>query len=455
MTARHLPFRRWPALVAALLGLHACTTDDNMAGGSSEVDNPQILMAFVDSAGAPKYTTGSLGIFLSDQSPALNPAPVVEIRLAAAAIRLTPAHLALAGLTDSTRSFNLYLRGDDSTGAFLQKLLYNPAAKKFTHTDGSPVTELNFVLSPLVRSESVLGSGGDTTGINRLLIPGSPFVAVLVDSVFVFEEIPAGVYPVHILAPNGVELPLEMPLDTRAPGQHHQVNTDTQPVVRPPPPPGPMLRALAGEDHTTNLGAAFFLNGEVEGLQGSQGPMVLWRQLPPAHPDARAVIKHPTKLKSKVDFPRPGAYGFVLSVAYQNVHAEDTVWIGVLASTENPVFIEPSAEDTAVVGRPYRIIWVGHREETVDLELSRDGGMTWEIPPIAAAILSRSGFNERIWVPSGSPSSSCRLRLRRGEMEVARSPAFSLKEGYMNMPASIWKPGFGGGEQGYHPPDHD
>src|SRR5690606_1589227 len=70
----------WIAGVAGLL-LHACTSEPSMAGGSSEVDNPQVIVAFVDGDGAPRVVSGSLGFFPADESPALNPLPVVEIRL--------------------------------------------------------------------------------------------------------------------------------------------------------------------------------------------------------------------------------------------------------------------------------------------------------------------------------------------------------------------------------------
>lgn len=419
------------ALVAALLGLYACTSDNSVAGGSSEVDNPQVVVAFVNTTGSAVSTTGSLGVYLAGQSPALNPDPVVEIQLNGTdSIRLTASMLSAAGVADSIRSFNLYLRGNDSTGSFFQNISYDPVTKKFSRNDTGDIKRVSLTVSPLLRSESVLkGVVADSSGLNRIIIPGSPFQAVVVDSVFVFEEIPSGVYTVHVLSPDGKEIPLPEQMDADAP-KYHTVNPDTEPVVRPPPPPPPFFQINAGVDRIAYAGTETHLIGDVFGVDSRDKRLaVLWRQLPAAHPEAVAIIERPSSLRTDVYFPRAGAYTFVLSVALGNQQVQDTVVIGVQAAPENPAFIEPGLGDTLVIGRFFKLVWEGPRQEFLNLEVSRDSGATWDAPPVAVNIASRSGFNEFYWFPwfPLTPTNNCMLRLTRGNQTAAVTPRFVLR----------------------------
>lgn len=446
-TRWRLPFAVALIALCGLFCLNACMTD-NVAVGSSEVDNPQIMVAFVDTTGMAILTTGSLGIYLADQSPALNPDPLVEIQLTGTAVcSLSAATLAAAGLTDSARSYNLYYKGNDSTGSFLQNISYDPVTKTFSRPDSAAITGVRLTLTPLIRSESVVkGGASDSTGVNRVIIPGSPFQAVLVDSVFVFEEIPSGVYTVHVVTPGGAEIPLPEQVDTEEP-KYHNYNPDTVPVVRPPPPPPTVpLIAKAGEDRTVYVGFPFNLDGDVRGAdRGDRKLAVLWRQLPPSNSEAVAILERPSSLRTNVYFPRPGAYTFVLSLAFGAQQVQDTVVIGVQAAPENPTFIEPSEGDTVRLGRGYKIVWQGPRQETLSLEFSRDSGATWEQPPIKTNISSRAGFNEFFWSPGTGiqPSTHCMLRLMRGQTVATVSPRFVLRQD-----SGPGGPGGGGG------PDH-
>jgi hypothetical protein len=418
------------ALVAAILGLYACTNDGSVAGGSSEVDNPQVLVAFVNASGEGVTTTGSLGVYLAGQSPALNPDPIVEIQLNGTdSVRLTASLLSAAGVTDSIRSFNLYMRGDDSTGGFFQSISYNPVTKKFSQNDSLAIERVSLTVSPLIRSESVLkGVVADSTGLNRIIIPGSPFQAVVVDSVFVFEEIPAGIYTVHVLEPDGREIPLPEPMDTDAP-KYHNVNPDTVPVVRPPPPPPPSFQIDAGSDRTVSAGTETHLSGEIRGVDSRDKRLaVLWRQLPAAHPEAVAIIERPSSLRTDVYFPRSGAYTFVLSVAIGNQQVQDTVVIGVQPAPENPTFIEPSMGDTLVFGQFFKLVWQSPRQEFLSIELSQDSGSSWTPVSMGYSVFSKAGFNEFYWVPWYPliPSPNCFVRLTRGGQVATTSQRFVL-----------------------------
>jgi hypothetical protein len=420
-------FRAWPTLTVALMGLYACTSDGNVAGGSSEVDNPQVLVALVDESGNPKPTTGSLGIFLADQSPALNPTAKVEVNLnGASSVKLTSALLTAAGLTDGTRIFNLFLQGEDSTGSFLQNLTYNPASLKFSLTDTTTVTQVSLTVSRLIRSESVLMGGTDSTGLNRLIIPGSPFQAVLVDSIFVFDEIPAGIFPVHLITPDGVEIPLPEPVNTSDP-KYHSVNLDTTPVVRPPPPPPvATLRIQAGDDKTANIGTEFYLVGEVSGISPNDRRLaVRWRQLSPNDHDARAIMERASSLRTRVSFPRPGVYTFVIEGNHERQSATDTVVIGVQAPQLAPAFYEPNAYTWAFADYQVNVVWFAHSVDTLDIEFSRDSAATWQT--VMGNTPSGPGFNQRWWIPQGPASDYCFLRLRAQNGSVlAVSQRFAL-----------------------------
>jgi hypothetical protein len=419
-----------PALGAACalfsLGLYACTSD-NVAGGSSEVDNPQVLVAFVDASGATLNPTGSLGVYLSDQSPALDADPVVEFHLTGSdTVRLTPASLAAGGVIDSTRSFNLYFRGDDSTGSFLQNVSYDPKTGKFSRPDSADVKRVSLTVGPLIRSESVLrGVTTDTIGLNRVIIPGSPFQAVLVDSIFVFEGIPSGVYTVHVLGSNGVECPLPEKMDTQDP-KYHNYNPDTTAVVRPPPPPPPPPFTVdAGEDRSITAGAVIDLVAEVHGVDSKDRRLaVLWRQLPASSQEAQAWIDHKTDLRAKVFFPdKAGAYTFVVTVILGSQQAQDTVIVGVQPRPVNPVFVEPSEGDTVYINRNFTVIWEGGaQKDSLHLEASSDSGKTWVKLTTMWPYNSKPGFNQFWWTPYWTdgvpPPSNCFLRLRRLNGEI-------------------------------------
>src|SRR5690606_10363595 len=193
-------------LLAVLAGalLQACNFGEPTAGGSSEVDNP--VVAMVDADGRRVNVTGSLGIYLSTQSPAVNPAPVLELQLNGVdSVVLSPKTfslaLAAAGYADSLHHLNLHLQAGDSSGAFLQRLTYDPARGSFSGPASTPDRLLKLTVSPLVDAGATIGGERDS-GVHRLIIPGSPFQTVLVDSTFTFRNIPPGVFPVHLSQPD-------------------------------------------------------------------------------------------------------------------------------------------------------------------------------------------------------------------------------------------------------------
>jgi len=420
-------------LMAALLasGIGGCMYGEPTAGGSSEVDNP-VVLTLVDGEGNRIHVSGSLGLYLTNQSPALNPSPRIEIRLEQTdSVVLLPKMLAATQLADSAHAFNLFLRSDDSSGSFLQNLTYHPQTRRFSYGGMETTSALNLTVSPLTRSESVL-HGADTSGISRVIIPGSPFKTVLVDSVFVFDAIPPGIYPVHMLTPAGAELPLTEPVNTSSPQNHH-FNPDATPVERPHQPHPPDFSINAGPDRTLIIGTGTMLTSEILGVrQDDKRLSVLWRQLPAAHPSGYAFIETPTRLNSRVFFPRTGAYTFIVTAMLGTQQKSDTITIGVQPSPENPVFIEPGVGDTIRWHHWSRIVWMGTRHESLSIELSRDSGATWYALPGLTATASWPGFNDRFWYPVPAPSATqidtnSFLRLTRNGEVLTQSPRFSIR----------------------------
>jgi hypothetical protein len=425
------------AAMAALLG--GCF-DDKVAGGSSEVDNP-IIVAFVDSLGVSVTTTGSLSIYLSGQNPTLDPNALLTKQVDnVSSIKLTPSDFT-QGL-DSTRSYNLLLIGsNDSVGALLQNLSYQPSKGRFVF-DSMTVATVKVPVVPLVRYEAFLNAVGDT-GLVRVFIPGTPFQSVVVDSSFVIEGVPAGDFKLHAIGGDGSERPLKSAPENPAPGNHHEVDTSAPPIVRPPtPPPAQNLLVFAGNDASLLAAAgggstSYSLFGSVQGVDPLDARLaVLWKQVGTGPQGAKATIDNPASLNTRVTFPRAGAYLFVLSAVLGNQRVEDTLLVGIQAPQQQTVFIAPTPGDTVFVPFPFtspymyapeKIVWDGHKKDTLLIDISYDAGVTW-LPMFFFPIDSKKGLNTFDWFPQGDSASTVSLRLRNMSGEtVATSATFQLR----------------------------
>jgi hypothetical protein len=423
------------AAAVLALGLVGCV-EDKVAGGSSEVDNP-IVVAFVDSTGISVSASGSLSIYLSGQNPALDPYPLLTKQVEnVATIKLASTDFT-QGL-DTARTYNLLLIGSNgSVGALLQNLTYQPSTKRFVH-DSMTVATVKVPVVPLVRYEASLSAGD--TGIVRVFIPGTPFQSVVVDSSFVINGVPQGDFPLRVVGGDGSERPLKNAPEGPGPGNHHEVDTTTPPIVRPPPPPPTQnLVVFAGNDISLIAAGAGIVTSS--SLIGSvQGPdvtdprlAVLWRQISGPQ-NAKATIESPTSLNTRVDFPRGGAYQFVLSAVFGNQRIEDTVLVGIQAPQEQTVFITPTVGDTVYLPPPFspyyyppeKIVWDAHRKDTLIIDFTYDGS-NW-FPITYFPIESKRGLNNFDWFPQGDSASNVRLRLRNMRNEVvATSPLFLLR----------------------------
>jgi hypothetical protein len=410
----------------------ACMVMDKVAGGSSEVDNPVITVAFIDSLGDPVATTGSVSVYLADQNPTLDPDPLLKKQVQGSTSLQLSARDFTQGL-DSTRSYNLLLIEDgDTTGALVQNLTYNPALGRYTH-DSSQVEKINAHRVHLIRYEASLDAPNDT-GLVRIIIPGTPFQSVVVDSTFILDGVPDAAFPLYVLTHDGQELPLKPDRGNPQGGHpHHQIDSGRPPIVRPSPgPTHEEIHVDAGEDasliaSTSAEGTNYSLLGTVSGIDPQDPRLsVIWRQLSGSQ-GAKAKINKPSSLNTHVVFPRSGVYKFVLSAIAGAQKAEDTVLISVQTPSDKPVFVDPGAGDTAFIGEPFDVFWEGRKPEFFWLEISYDQGFSW-FPIAMAPVQSQPGNNRYTWVPQGMPADQVMLRLSdMNGVAAATSAAFLLR----------------------------
>lgn len=444
--------RRTPASPLKLLAIFAtaglslfpsaCNLDGRIAGGSSEVDNPQIKVAFVDDAGGAAAFTGSVSLFLTDQNPALTPEPLLELQLDEdTAVFLNAALLGKTGAS----SFNLLARGSGGTGAFVAAFTYDSASGRVT-IRGEDAGFLSATLVPLVRYTGTVSLA--VNGPERVFVPGTPYQSVVVADSFSFDDLPAGTFPLRVYGSDGVERLFAGVLDTRSAG-HFTLDSAAPPVPRDPPQPVALI-VEAGEGQSVFANSEAFLSGSVSGVSPTDKRLgILWRRLPSedAHGDAR--IENPAALNTRVLFTEPGVYRFVLSAALGPQLVTDTVTIGVQDAPQHPVFFNPNPWDTAHVWSefpyPYMIRWFSHDPApgAMDLQFSPDSGATWrtlyENSPTAY------GFNERPWSPEAADNTTKGLLrlVGGGGATVATSRIFTVTtwtdDDSGGDPASWWK----------------
>ncbi|HEX2611997.1 MAG TPA: hypothetical protein VHO02_00195, partial [Fibrobacteria bacterium] len=334
---------------------------------------------------------------------------------------------------DSARAYNLLVVSDDSSGSLVRNLSYDPAARKFTF-DSAVSKRIAARMSPLVRYEATLEREGSE--LVRVVAPGTPYQAVVVDSVFVLVGVPSDdSLTLHVLGADGQERPLK-----NAPGggsggdkPRHRIDSTSPPINRgPPPEPSGELRVNAGPSRSVILGAEFVLLGGVEGAPTDDPRLaVLWRQIA-ADSASRAVIETPTATQTRVTFPWPGFYYFTLSAVFGNHRVEDTVLISVqpppLPAFTDPNPLNPSSFAAYTEGPSFKINWYAYQPDTLDLQLSRDSGATWE--GLSAGVVSNGPVSFH-WNATAPVSENCFLKLKRTSTgkTVAYSTRFAVRAG--------------------------
>lgn len=433
-------------LSAALLWQGCGLGPDRVAGTSSGVDNPQLTVAFSDGTGNAALVSGTLSLYREDQNPALDAQPLASLRIDRSAyVNLSGLDFArsdssqwlssaeprglfkVAAASDSLIAFNVYLRTDNKQGVLATGFRYDAIHRRFLRAADSALTKVILTPKALISVQAAITRSGKSQGLERVFIPGTPFVSVLVEAHFTFEELPEGLFDLKILTGEGKLLPIQQPLNPLNPGQFHVDDSDV--AENPGPHSGPTeFSVFAGEDHSAVVESPSFLEGRIEGLQGSDNHASwLWRQI--EGPGTPANIRSPTESKTAVSFTQPGLYRFELSAGIGSAIRLDTVLIVVDASfLESVRFIIPFAGQVLTSGYELHISWQGQKEEQLKLQFSMDSAHTFTT--LDGEIKSRRGINEYGWKPGNLPETDAailQLIDNAGNL-VVRSGVFSIRK---------------------------
>jgi hypothetical protein len=304
---------------------------------------------------------------------------------------------------DTVVSFNVYLRTDGKDGALAMGLTYDGRNRKFSLAKDTSASKLTLSPRPLRRVEAILSRANPGEGPDRIFIPGTPFVAVVVDSQFILEEMPEGLFDLKLLTGEGKIFDVKEPLDPRMPGRFSYDNGDGHPIPDTTQPTldfGVSIRA----ESTAFLPSGSFLEGKLRGLSETDTRISwLWRLIDGV--DSNASIWSPTQAKTKVVYRAPGLYTFEVSATLGTVTHRDSQRVVVegisLAETR---FIAPGEGEMVMIGRGFRVVW--HSDSARKVRLSLDTG-TADAGPfrlIDSTLQARVGYNEYTWfVPFDLP----------------------------------------------------
>ncbi len=442
-----------------LAALFSACGDTQVAGTSSGVDNPSLTVGFRDASGTALRITGDLNVYAVDQNPAVDPQPLVTIKVKNSAftnltgedfkrLQLTagkqsaqalakPAAAALpaanstgnTGKGDSTStSFNIVLKTQDRTGSLVIGLKYDSSAREFSRVGGAALTRLDVQPRPLVRYQAKLVRDSLHGNAGRIFVPGTPFLATLVDSLFVIDDMPEGIFPIRLLTADGKVYPIGDSLDTK----------DSTRIYHPSDQPVglvdttgrkdslPDFTVHAGSDQEAVLELPAFLEAGVTGLDKTDPRLTcLWRQIkqagdsgrrdtlvpvPPlldtAGPipafDGKAAIFSPTSLRSEVRFPQEGVYQFEIACTLGLRIRLDTVVFSVrrLPPPPRPRIIQPRPGDTLVADRAYTVQWEMPDKGPVKVQVSVNNGETWLA--LAEHYPGKDGLPILPWTPARS-----------------------------------------------------
>ncbi|MDB5106835.1 MAG: hypothetical protein JWP91_4524 [Fibrobacteres bacterium] len=444
--------------LAAIAFFAACGENNQMAGGtSSGVDNPELTVAFTDPSGAALRVTGDLDVYAQDQNPAVDPEPLVTVkirnssftnitgddfaRIQTAAAKQAGTAQAKAGAVataawepvyrtgdSSATRFNLILRTQDRTGSLALGFRYDSSAKAFSRAGGA-IKRIDLRPRPLVRytarvsREPIHGDGG------RMFVPGTPFQATLVDSVFVIDDMPEGLFPLRLLAADGKVYPVTDSLNTSDSTLVYRPRTTSVGAVDTTHLHDsiPEFSVSAGTNHEAFLGQPSFLEANVAGIGSADSRLsFLWRLIKEAADSGRAgepffhdgfgpryaTIISPTRLRTEVRFSEEGVYQFEIAATIGLHTRMDTVIISVRRLPPPPPrIILPRPGDSLVPGRAYNIQWDMPYKGPVTVQVSVSNGAKWIT--LAQAYAGKDGLPILPWVPDRelAPSSQCLIQV--------------------------------------------
>jgi hypothetical protein len=445
--------RTLAAILAALL-LAFCADNRVADGGSSSgVDNPSLTVGFVDASGTALRVSGDLDIYAADQNPAVDPEPLVTVKIknsaftnltgndferlfATAASKRSAQSAPAAPSADSAITlFNIILKTQDRTGSLAFGFKYDSTAKAFTRTvDGGAIKRFDLRPKPLVRYTARVARQPVHGADGRVFVPGTPFLATLVDSLFVLENMPEGLFPLQLLAADGKVYPMPDSLNT----------LDSTLIYRPKTVPLgrvdttgrdsiPPFTVYAGEPRQAPLDLPTILEGKLINADAGDARLsVVWRLIKNAadsvprdtlpkdsllpKPDSgmrRADIYSPTLLRTEVKFGSEGFYEFELRATIGLRTHADTVSISVARRPPpTPRIVKPLPGDSLVAGSTYNVQWEMPDKGPVTVSVSVDSGRAWV--ELARGYIGKDKLPIYPWTPSKElgTSNRCLLRVR-------------------------------------------
>jgi len=384
-------------------------SSDKITGTSSGVDNPELTVAFVDSSGTAMRVSGTLSLYGQDQIPAVDHLPLAQITLDNNASVLLSSfdferngealssRLSVLGKggelskIDTVISFNLLVRTDGNQGALAMGFAYDGRNRRFIRGIDSSLSRVDLIPTPLQNAQGVIIRKEGHEGPDRVFIPGTPFLAVLVDSIFVLEGLPEGLFDLKILTSDGQIVGIEEKLKSGKDGRFTE-NEEWESPPEDTPHENPDLILKVGDDYSAKVGDHSALDAEVEGSSIDLHRVIwLWRQV--EGPPGGAVIRRPTESKTSVDFNQAGVYRFEVSASLATYIARDTLLVAVETDPgDSPRFIAPLAHGVLPLGSDFSLFWLGSQDMEVEIWLSVDNGETFRL--LEENFTSRKGINE-------------------------------------------------------------
>lgn len=313
-------------------------------GTSSGVDNPNLTINFQNEAGGPLLLRGTLSVFEGGQNSAVDPDPISRIKVDSASfanlsgatlnalvLEAQAKHSAAAGST-SPVAFNISLVTEDGMGFLFMELAYDPAAKSFSRQGSSGIRRIDLRPRPLAKFQAkVVLDPLNAPQLARIYIPGSPFLATLVDSAFVFEKLPEGRFPMQVLVENRVYAVQES-LDTKLNRNFYNMNPN--PIKTLPIDSSLMFSVTAGPDFEGLLSSNVVLTAKLVGPaqvtdQIAKQAGYLWERITLRGDTLPALLSPRDRPQAEVKFSAGGVYTFQVTVSAPVRTVRDTVIVTV------------------------------------------------------------------------------------------------------------------------------
>lgn len=442
--------REFRILRAAWLAAWA-TVWAGCSGNTTGVDNPgfgEIAVQFQNAAGTPLSVRGELEVFAADQIPALDPEPllrwVVDDR---ATMRITAEEflqawnqsaassraalskpMGLAGVAgdfaagdgDDSLAFNLIFRSDAQTGSFESGWIFSRRSGAFFragHANAGGRSESAWRPSPLVRFAANLHREQNPGGWGRVYLLGTPFLATLVDSAFVFPGVPEGRFLLQLLDEEGKIFAAR---ETLATGREGDFTTGKDPVgTADSSDPATEFAMDAGADREVDVGDTLSLRGSLTGVDSADLRVSsLWRILDrastPVASTGAAFTASPDGLESGIRFSDTGRVSVEWTVAVGLRTLRDTV--GITVSRKNDplplIFLGPRPGERLTMGQEMKITWESDRTGRVRLEYSLPAVSPSDWQMAVDSLATGIGQFMAMWVPPVFDSTETKVMLR-------------------------------------------